>query len=452
MYSTGATRSQRYYYAHPLNGRLLPRQAYDSAMLITQQMDGQGRQRRPTREADNGREERVRPRTAGEMGRRSDNTSVSVFEEKEEAMYRTSRHSGANNHSARPHTAQPSFSAASFTASPSLSSRTTAPSSTRSPLPASYDTTTTSDYDSDDSITTATTTTNPYDQLYSTLVSLLLAHRIVSEDGIERLLVRAAEVNGHLNRKKVEWVCDAVRQEMRLKVETEDRQRRDEDSRQAWQEDENGEDDSRLESEEEEAEDEQQEEEKEDDQPVTEAEWEAMAAEPFYQRPTHSDDEDDNLKPQLPATPQRMEAKDKMEEVKQQEEEEQVERPFQQSDSEDESQQGESAESEAESEADEQPAKEEVLPPTDDEWYEDDETSDDQPQPSPVVDNNSAGFDKEIIRAESGTHTIEEGEEEEEEEGESDEAAAITANDTQQFTLEADVDDEYGDEQYESEF
>ena len=483
MYSTGATRSQRYYYAHPLTGRLLPRQEYDSAMLITQQMEGRGGRRSSRREAAGGRDEKVRPQTAGEMGRGNDRRRIGVYEEKEEMEPSRTRGNSAINRVTRPQTAQPSSSSSTFfTSSPSSLSYTTTRSSLHSPTSRSHNTLEAVDYDSDDSTTnssTATPTTNPYDQLYSTLVSLLLAHRIVSTDGIERLLERAAEANGHLDRKKVEWVCDAVREEMRLKDETADRQRRDEDRRRAWQEDEE-EDESRLESEDEEEKQQEKGEKdaaltegEEEDMAATESQLQALASQPFYQRPPHSDGEDESVADRLQTVEQKITAGEKINEQadgarNQANNEKDYPRPHRQPTSEDEAQTSAEEHEQATTpstanESNEQPTKDEAAAVTDDEWYEDDnESVDETQQPTPAV------FEREIVRAESGTHTIEEGEEEEEDEeeeetyektSEEDEKESTEPAETEQeaagknreTAVEATSEDEYGDEAYEEE-
>ena len=474
MYSTGATRSQRYYYAHPLSGALLPRQEYDSAMLITQQMEGQGRRRRSRREveaAGGRRDVAQRPRTAGTVGQvggRGVKQTARMYEEKEAVEYSRSRGSSMNNRITRPHTAQPSSSPASHTASRTSFSTTTVTPPAHSPLPASFDTFDNLDYDSDDSTTNPSTNpTNPYDQLYRTLLSLLLAHRIVSPDGIERLLQRAADVNGHLDRAKVEWVCDAVREEMRVQGERGERERREEERRSAWQEEE---EESRVESEEEEEETaEADEEAKEEDVPVTESEWQALAAEPFYKRPPLSDGDDDSGRSLPRPTEQRTDGEQfvKARDVQQKQQVED-ERSRDQSESEDESQQEEQAEPVHATAAaeEEQNAAAEVASPADDEWYEDDhESADEQTQPAESAENDSDRYEKEVVRTASGTHTIEEGDEEEEEEddkyeqeyeeedkrlsAQEEDENRPTGRPEEKKTMEAADDDEYGDEKYE---
>ena len=458
MYSTGATRSQRYYYAHPLTGRLLPRQEYDSAKLITQQMDEQGRRRKSR--LGSGQSVRERPQTAGESGRATDRNIMRVYEEKEEVEHSRSRAGSSNGRSARPQTAQPHSSA-------SASSNSATQPASRPQQPESHESLDPSDYDSDEPENSASTN-NPYDQLYRTLVSLLLAHRILSEDGIERLLARAAEVNGHLNRKKVEWVCDAVREEMRVRGETEDRERRDDDRRQAWQEEDEAEDESRLESEDDGDVQEggRDEEAKEEYISMTESEWQVMAAQPFYQRPK-SDNEDDIHKPQqdTPAQPVTVAEPLKAEAAKQQKESMSDQRTQQHQQD---KREGQAEASVAKVVADEQQMKEGSETPADDEWYEDDNepAEESQQQTTLVNDTSTTQYDKEIIRAESGTHTIEEGEEEdddgsdyqpthEDEEKEPSDTAPkeeqANSNAIQPSTGETASEDEYGNEQYEPE-
>ena len=493
MYSTGATRSQRYYYAHPLSGALLPRQEYDSAMLITQQMDGQGRRRRSRQEAEvtsvkQQPKQQQRPRTAGQVGRGGEKVTPREWEEKQAVDFSRSRgNSSVTSRLSRPHTAQPRSSSNIVLASPA--SRTASPATSPShgyviptspsPPPPSYDALDTADYDSDDSTPSLNNPPNPYDQLYSNLVSLLLAHRIVSADGIEQLLQRAAQVNGHLDRKKVEWVCEAVRQEMRLRGESEEREKRVEQRMQAWQngEEEIEDDESRAESEGENEEEEKvqeaeaDEEAYEEEPPVTESEWQALAAQPFYQRPPPFDDEADRQRLQQQQSQQQADEKQQLKKehtppAKQRQFDED-DRPQQQLDSEGEFAQSKQKERANKTEAAENASKQAVASPADDEWYEDDieptdaeEAEEQLPQPPQKPENNSAQYEKELLRTESGTHTIEEGDEEDEEadaeyeqtyevEAYQADTQEAEAEQTEAKQVEAAEEDEYGDEKYE---
>ena len=456
MYSTGATRSQRYYYAHPITGRLLPRQEYDSAQLITQQMDANGRQRKSAQHTGSHREASARPATAGELGRRNAAQSLSVYEQKEEMQPSRSRAGSrhADRFSARPHTAQPSASATSFShrlAATAYASnaahRSTAPFTTGV------------DYDSDDSdastVTACSASASPYDQLYSTLMSLLLAHRIVSADGIEKLLARAAAVNEHLDRLKVEWVCEAVREEMKVEGRTGDRRR-------AWQDEEEEErqdsDDEEVKPQEERAEEEAE----DDDVAATESELQSLGARPFYERPPRMAEA---IPPRPTVVDQSAKAEKKKEPALQTQalradvQQHQRRNNFPQPDTT--QQQSEPSQASATTEkAGTEQATEEIAPPSADEWYEDDSEAADQPaeQPAPAED---APYEKEMVRAASGTHTIEEGEEDEEAEEyereyEEEEKEAVTETQTGKATgdteqaVEAASEDEYGDESYEA--
>ena len=195
MYSTGARRTQRYYYADPFSNLLKPRQDYDSAMLITQQMP---RRRSPHPTSSHRSPSPTRPSTAGGRPRTA------------RVKPRTDRPQPLPGAAERPQTAQPM-------------SRT-------QPLPSADGLSEDGGSDEDEEGGVR----GPYERLYATVLGLLLSHRIFRTEHVEAMLERAMEVNDHLDRDRMEAVCEAVREEMRLKEPAFDEAEREERRRTAW--------------------------------------------------------------------------------------------------------------------------------------------------------------------------------------------------------------------------
>ena len=183
LYSTGATRSQRYFYADPFSTRLKPRQDYDSALLITQQMHpGHRRGSRPPTHTSAHTAQQRRPSTASDRAAKHSLSRTT-------ALHRGDRRGEEEK-------GGPRGAAADTSATRSTSSTS-----------------------STDSSSSSSSSTSPYSRLHSVLLQLLVAHRLYRAESVEELLQRAVEVNDHLDRAKVGRVCDAVRAEMDMKRE-----------------------------------------------------------------------------------------------------------------------------------------------------------------------------------------------------------------------------------------
>ena len=179
LYSTGATRSQRYYYADPFSSRLKPRQDYDSALLITQQMTDS---RRP----------QPRPDTASS--------------------------SCSSSGSRRPRTAPPAPSSSrkqdsrKRAAVPAEEEKRREP-ETAEPLQGDSE---------EDGPGAGGEEGDAYSRLYCTLLNVLLLHRISRQSAVDALLARAVAVNDHLDPVKLRSVCEAVRQNLSRRADDEE--------------------------------------------------------------------------------------------------------------------------------------------------------------------------------------------------------------------------------------